>query len=84
MESNATQVYAAEKIFTGNEWLTDHAVIVAGGKITDIVAYDKLNEKPSVKYHLLAPAFIDVQIYGAHDKLLSVYPDTDSLHKLYD
>lgn len=84
MESNAIQVYAAKKIFTGKEWLTDHAVIVADGKITDIVAYDKLNEKPSVKYDMIAPAFIDVQIYGAQDKLLSVYPDTDSLHKLYD
>jgi N-acetylglucosamine-6-phosphate deacetylase len=84
MKSNATQVYAAGKIFTGKEWLTDHAVMVADGKIIDIVAYDSLNEKPAVKYHMLAPAFIDVQIYGAHNKLLSVYPEADSLHKLYD
>jgi N-acetylglucosamine-6-phosphate deacetylase len=84
MESNTTRVYAAEKIFTGKEWLADHAVIVANGKITDIVAYDTLSEKPAEKYPMLAPAFIDIQIYGAHERLLSVYPETDSLHKLYD
>ncbi|MES2331643.1 MAG: N-acetylglucosamine-6-phosphate deacetylase [Bacteroidota bacterium] len=84
MESSATQVYAAEKIFTGNEWLTDSAVIVTDGKISDIVPSAVLNERPSTKYHLIAPAFIDIQIYGAHDKLLSVYPETDSLYRLYD
>ncbi|MEO8171544.1 MAG: N-acetylglucosamine-6-phosphate deacetylase [Sediminibacterium sp.] len=84
MENSTTLVYAAEKIFTGKEWLTNSAVIVSGGKIIDIVPYDSLNEKPSSHYHLLAPAFIDIQIYGAYGKLLSVYPETDSLHKLYD
>jgi N-acetylglucosamine-6-phosphate deacetylase len=32
---------------------------------------------------IIAPAFIDLQIYGAHGKLLSAYPETDSLEKLY-
>jgi N-acetylglucosamine-6-phosphate deacetylase len=30
----------------------------------------------------LAPAFVDLQIYGAHRKLFAVYPETESLHKL--
>lgn len=84
MESNDRQVFAAEKVFTGNEWLDEHAIITAGGKIIDIVPSGSLSDQPSIKYHLLAPAFIDIQIYGAHGKLLSVYPETDSLHKLYD
>jgi N-acetylglucosamine-6-phosphate deacetylase len=31
---------------------------------------------------VLAPAFIDLQIYGAYGKLLAVYPEADSLVKL--
>ncbi|MDB5210415.1 MAG: N-acetylglucosamine-6-phosphate deacetylase [Sediminibacterium sp.] len=84
MESSISQVYAAEKIFTGNEWLADSAVIVDDGKISDIIPSAALKDQPSTKYHLIAPAFIDIQIYGAHDKLLSVYPETDSLYRLYD
>jgi N-acetylglucosamine-6-phosphate deacetylase len=84
MESNATQVYAAKKVFTGKEWLADHAIIVADGKIADIVGYGSLGKKPSIKYPILAPAFIDIQIYGAYERLLSAYPETDSLYRLYD
>lgn len=36
-----------------------------------------------VAYPIIAPAFIDIQIYGAHGKLFSQYPNVDSLHKLY-
>lgn len=32
----------------------------------------------------MAPAFIDMQIYGAAERLLSVYPDRDSLTKLVE
>ena len=84
MESNHTQVFAAEKIFTGQEWLEKSAVVVTEGKITDIVASNSLREQPAVSYPLLVPAFIDIQIYGAYGKLLSVFPETDSLHRLYD
>ncbi|HQW93058.1 MAG TPA: N-acetylglucosamine-6-phosphate deacetylase, partial [Ferruginibacter sp.] len=31
---------------------------------------------------ILAPAFIDLQIYGAYEKLFAIYPDTDSLQLL--
>jgi N-acetylglucosamine-6-phosphate deacetylase len=33
---------------------------------------------------VIAPAFIDLQIYGAQGRLLSVYPEADSLYKLND
>ncbi len=77
------QVYKAEKLFTGTGWLKDHSVIVSGDKITAIVPSSKVSDQAAVNCHILAPAFIDIQIYGAHDKLLAVYPEADSLHKLY-
>jgi N-acetylglucosamine-6-phosphate deacetylase len=80
MSNNDTQFYTAEKIFTGEIWLTGKAIVVSNGKIIDIVDADNNSKIP----HVIAPAFIDVQIYGAHGKLLSVYPETESLHLLYD
>lgn len=78
-----TKTYRAEKLFTGAEWLQDHSVTVSGGKITAI-APSRQVQGDTVDCHILAPAFIDIQIYGAHDRLLAVYPEADSLHKLYD
>jgi len=61
----------ADCVFTGEEWLSGHAVLVENGFVTDVV--------PSSS---LPPAFIDLQIYGAYEKLLAVYPNADSLVKL--
>lgn len=78
------RIYSANKLFTGSEWLEKHAVVVIDGKIADIVLSNTVSDKITSHHHILAPAFIDIQIYGAHGKLFSVYPEPDSLHKLYD
>ena len=83
MESNTAKLYRAEKLFTGKEWFEQKTVVVSDGKIIDLVSSDSVYD-PSLKtYQIIAPAFIDIQIYGAYDKLLAVYPEADSLHKLY-
>lgn len=76
--------YYAERLFTGNEFLQQQVVTVADGSIVDIAAAGTIAERPSKQYEIIAPAFMDIQIYGAHGKLLAVYPEADSLHKLYD
>jgi N-acetylglucosamine-6-phosphate deacetylase len=77
--------YIADKIFTGTEWIYNKAVIVKEEEISEIVTLDSLNEDiPVFHSHILAPAFIDVQIYGAAKKLFAVYPTTESLEKLYE
>jgi len=82
MENN-TQLYKADKIFTGSEWLSQHTVVVEQGRILELVPSDTCKGEPTSSGHLLAPAFMDIQIYGAYDKLLAVYPEAESLHKLY-
>ena len=77
-----TGVYTASSIFTGNEWLTEHAVITAGNSIADIVPVSSLPASQKIQEFedcFLAPAFIDLQIYGAYDRLLAVYPEPASL-----
>lgn len=83
MENKNGQVYLADKLFTGTEWLSNTAVTVADGKITGIVPAEALAVTAYEHFPVIAPAFIDIQIYGAHDKLLSVYPDADALNRLY-
>src|SRR5687768_16129776 len=81
------EAYIAERIFTGDAWLKEHAIIVENGSITGIIPTSSLPadiKTENYPGHLIAPAFIDLQIYGAYGKLLAVYPVADSLYKLND
>lgn len=79
--------FTAERIFTGHHWLTDHALVVDEKNIVDIIPQKELPRDISTSHYeksFLAPAFIDLQIYGASGKLLAVYPDAESLFALYE
>ena len=81
------KAYTANLIFTGESWLNYHAVIVEEGIITDLLPVTALSPDIEIEYFpdsILAPAFIDLQIYGAYEKLFAVYPDTKSLELLND
>lgn len=75
--------YSAPTIFTGDNWLTDHVVVCENGHIISIEKKDVYpGEVISFSDGMIAPAFIDLQIYGAAGRLLAVYPDTESLDAL--
>jgi N-acetylglucosamine-6-phosphate deacetylase len=77
------QIFSADKIFTGKEWLTNHAIIVEHNHIKEIIPATAATE--TVQHFsnaFIAPAFIDLQIYGAGEKLFSVYPEKDALVRL--
>ena len=79
------QVFTADKIFTGSDWLHQHAVIVKDERIEDVLPIVSMQDIPVTQhYPVLVPAFVDIQIYGAAGKLLAVYPGADSLQKLYE
>lgn len=80
------QLYSAEKIFDGEKWLTKHVIIIQDGLIDAVVPSNILTSTPVQHFDdcFIAPAFIDLQIYGAYGKLLATYPETASLHKLRD
>jgi N-acetylglucosamine-6-phosphate deacetylase len=77
-------VYAASKIFTGDEWLQNHSIVVQDGRIKEILPTSKLLVPVTSTVDCLVPAFIDAQIYGAHGKLFSVFAEVDALQKLHD
>ncbi len=79
------KAYIPHLIFTGDEWLAAHAVIGKGGIIKDLLPVTALPvdmEREVFADAILAPAFIDLQIYGAYEKLFAVYPETESLKLL--
>lgn len=72
--------YSAQELFTGTTWITEVVIEVHNGKIINISkeGYDHKNAFP-----LIIPALIDLQIYGAEEKLLSEFPDADCIEKIY-
>jgi len=80
-------IYKAAKIFTGHEMLTSHAVIVNNGIIKNVIESSSIpGDEPVTDLGdvILAPAFVDIQLYGAHKRLLAVYPDAATVSAIYD
>lgn len=80
-----TKIYQADRIFTGDNWLHDQAVVTGAGTIREIIPASSITGQDQCENFpgcFIAPAFIDLQIYGAYEKLFAVYPETDALHKL--
>jgi len=77
----------AREIFTGHEILTNKAILVQDDKVTAIVALEDVPGSHLLKdlgEYLLAPAFIDLQIYGGNGKLFSSELTTDALDATYE
>ena len=73
-----TSTVSARQIFTGEEWIANSALLIAESRIEAIEPFAEVPQ-----YDLLVPSFIDLQIYGAYGKLLSVFPEPESLSLLY-
>ncbi len=78
------QWIAASKIFTGDQWLYDHAVGIENGKIISVVPAANQQDLEFYKGHMLVPAFIDAQVYGAAGKLFSVFPEASTLSLMHE
>ncbi len=79
------QIFSADKIFTGKEWLQNQAVVVEDNRIKAIIPSAEAKETVThFANAFIAPAFIDLQIYGAGEKLFAVYPEKDALQRLVD
>ncbi len=79
--------FISSEIFTGHEIVTGKAVLVREGEVVDIVRKDAIPVGYRVKElpgYMLAPAFIDLQIYGGNGKLFSTELTTDALEAVYE
>lgn len=67
--------------------LQQHVVVVNNGTVEAVIADADLPSDISVTDFgdaILAPAFIDLQLYGANKRLLAVYPDTQTVADIVD
>lgn len=73
------------RIFTGDEWLDDTAVLVEADTIFAVGNRfpDEL-EQIDCQNLRLVPAFIDLQIYGGGGRLFNSHPTTDTIRRTYD
>src|ERR1700749_3455048 len=79
--------YIAREIFNGRDIQSGKAVLVRNGKVTDIVAADEVPAGYRVRElpgYMLAPAFLDLQIYGGNGKMFSSELTTESLEAVYE
>jgi len=86
MATTATALIARE-IFTGHEIQTGKAVLVRDGRIVDIVAATDIPADYRVRElpgYMLAPAFLDLQIYGGNGLLFSAEMTTGALEAVYE
>lgn len=72
--------YSTKALFTGSEWLNDVVVHIENGLVVGIdqKGFDANNAMP-----FIIPALIDLQLYGAGGKLLSEFPEKETIDKIY-
>jgi N-acetylglucosamine-6-phosphate deacetylase len=79
--------FIAREIFTGREIQTGMAILVREGRVVDLVAASavpagyRVRELPG---YMLAPAFMDLQIYGGNGRLFSAELTTEALEAVYE
>jgi N-acetylglucosamine-6-phosphate deacetylase len=77
--------FSAEEIFTGEEWLHHHAILVENNIIKDLVKRSELPSDVNQRNfggNSILPCFIDVQVYGAEGKLFSLFPTVETLKQM--
>lgn len=73
------------RIFTGEGWLVDHAVVVTGPRITAVLPNQDLPAsvtREDLGGGMLVPGFIDVQVNGGGGALLNAAPDRATVSKI--
>ena len=72
--------YSAKALFTGSEWLNDVVIHIVNDMVVGIdqKGFDANHASP-----FIIPALIDLQLYGAGGKLLSEFPEKETIEKIY-
>ena len=81
------KAYINGRIFTGVEILENQCVITENNQIVAIIEPQNVPstaERIDLKGHLLAPAFMDIQIYGGNGHLFGEFPSVEALKATYD
>jgi N-acetylglucosamine-6-phosphate deacetylase len=72
------------RIFTGERFIDDHAVVIAGERIRAVTRREEVRDAELVELSggLLAPGFIDVQVNGGGGALLNGDPSLETVRNI--
>jgi N-acetylglucosamine-6-phosphate deacetylase len=80
------KAYVNGQIFDGQKTHRHHAVLTEKGKVLGIVAENAVPAQAQIcdlQNHLLAPALLDLQIYGGNGHLFGEHPSVSALEATY-
>lgn len=80
MSSLSNNTYYINRLFTGTGWLHSVKLEIKEGHVAAISPAAQTDSGDWIP--LMAPAFIDLQLYGAEGRLLSVFPDAETIHAI--
>jgi N-acetylglucosamine-6-phosphate deacetylase len=79
--------FITREIFTGQQIETGKAVLVKNGQVVEIVPRENIPadyRRRELSGYMLAPAFVDLQIYGGNGRLFSADMTTESIEAVYE
>jgi N-acetylglucosamine-6-phosphate deacetylase len=65
------RILAARRVFTGETFLPDHAVVIENGRVADLLPAAGLDAAWLAEDEILAPGYIDLQVNGGGGVLLN-------------
>ncbi|NDA60418.1 MAG: N-acetylglucosamine-6-phosphate deacetylase [Chitinophagia bacterium] len=80
MSNLSNNRYYIHRLFTGTEWRHSVMLEIMDGRVEAITPANPADANNWIP--LMAPAFIDLQLYGAEGRLLSVFPDAETIHAI--
>ena len=75
-------VYSVDRVFTSSEWLINQVLVIENGIIISMTSLSNNIRLIDQHYSCLVPSFVDIQIYGASEKLFCEFPEVDALVRL--
>ncbi len=76
--------YKAKKIFTSQKEIKDSYILVNDGIVLDVIPETSLPKEVTIQdfsQYNIAPAFIDLQIYGGGGSLFNTEPTAATIQK---
>lgn len=81
------KAYTNGKIFDGQDILSGHCVLTEAGGVVEVIAASLIPshaEQVDLKGDLLAPALMDLQLYGGNGLLFGELPTVEALEATYE
>ncbi len=84
-DTSPTAVLRARRVFDGERWHSNYAVLLRGDRIDGVVPVDEVPEgltSIDLGDAILAPGLIDIQVNGGGGVLFNNQPDAETVHAM--